>query len=191
MKQRTIWSLRLLDALGGVLVVTSLSTFCWFTILGTDATAQEVDRLRTDIMMARREVTSLRAERDRQQSMLNVRKSELSATGELPAEARLEEYFRALALLAEQNRLRVMRHNPLGTRSYPGLLERRFTYQVTGATADLIRFLWAVEQTDFWADVGYLKIEKAGSAEVSRSGDRVATLTISVFSASSGAKPNE
>jgi hypothetical protein len=80
----------------------------------------------------------------------------------------------------------VVRHNPLGPRSYPGLLEQRYAYEVMGRVADLARFLRDVEDAEFWADISYLKID-GGPPSADQggepNGERDALLTISLFSA--------
>jgi len=182
MNLTTKWSLRMIDLAGGAVVAACLGAFVWFALLRTDRTSDVVGQLRGQLQAARHQARVLRAECDRQRLSLNAHQTELGETGELPVHARVEEYFRNLASLAAQHRVRVMRHNPLASRTYSGLLERRFSYQVTGATVDLARFLRAIELTEFWADVAYLKIE-GGPNSAGVLPERVATLTISVFSA--------
>jgi len=172
----------MIDLAGGAVVAACLGAFVWFALLRTDRTSDVVGQLRGQLQAARHQARVLRAECDRQRLSLNAHQTELGETGELPVHARVEEYFRNLASLAAQHRVRVMRHNPLASRTYSGLLERRFSYQVTGATVDLARFLRAIELTEFWADVAYLKIE-GGPNSAGVLPERVATLTISVFSA--------
>ena len=104
--------------------------------------------------------------------------------GRLPTGTSVESYFQELSALALQNRLRVVRHNPLMARSYPGLLEQRFAYEVVGTLSDLAQFFKAIERTDFWADVSYLRIgDGRGSGRSGQRAMRTAVLTISIFSA--------
>jgi hypothetical protein len=77
----------------------------------------------------------------------------------------------------------VVRHNPLGPRSYPGLLEQRYAYEVIGTQPDLARFLRAIEDAEFWADISYLKIDGGKRQGGEPTDECDALLTISLFSA--------
>jgi hypothetical protein len=180
MKRVSRWSILLIDLIGGGLALACVGGFVWFTTLRPDQTAREVDRLNGLIRSAQRELSVMRVDRDRERSLLRARLAQLEESGDLPMETPVEEYFRSLSAMAKEYGLRVIRHNPLGHRTYPGLLERRYAYEITGATTDIMRFFQALERADFWADIGYLKI--TGTAAGAR-GERVASLTISVFSA--------
>ncbi len=48
---------------------------------------------------------------------------------------------------------------------------------------DITRFLRAVEETGFWADISYLKVEQGPGPPRGESTQRIASLTISLFSA--------
>jgi hypothetical protein len=117
---------------------------------------------------------------------LKERQVELATSGQLPAQIPIEEYFQTLSRLAGRHHLRVVRHNPLGPRSYPGLLEQRYAYEVIGTMPDIARFFRAIEDAEFWADISYLKID-GGPPSADQGGEptdeRDAILTISLFSA--------
>ncbi|MFQ5495959.1 MAG: hypothetical protein ACE5EX_11325, partial [Phycisphaerae bacterium] len=95
----------------------------------------------------------------------------------------VEAYFEALSAMAARHQLRVIRDHPLGPRHYPGLVEQRFLYEVTGATANLMRFLKDIESTSFWVDVSYLRIWSNEGAGNRAADKRKAVLTLSLFSA--------
>lgn len=176
------WLQMMLDLAGGAFLVGILGVFVWMTLLRTDRTALQLAELGGSVQQARGEIEDLHADRDRQRVTLKTRRAERDKSGHLPAQAPVEEYFRTLSDLAARNRLRVVRHNPLNSRTYPGLLERRYAYEVTGALPDIAGFFQAIEASDFWADIAYLKIDRGPQAS-NASRERVATLTISVFSA--------
>lgn len=182
MMTKTRWSQWMLDLAGGGFLAVVLGMFVWMTLLRTEKTAITLGELERTVQSARVEIDGLRAERDRQRITLKDRRSELQKSGQLPAQAPVEEYFRTLSDLAARNRLRVVRHNPLNNRTYPGLLERRYAYEVTGSLPDLVQFFQAIEASEFWADIAYLKIDQ-GPSLPNAVRERVATLTISVFSA--------
>ncbi len=176
------WSQWMLDLAGGGFLIVVLGAFVWMTLLRTDETALTLAELGRTTQSARNELDGLRAERDRHRATLKTRRAELQKSGQLPAQAPVEEYFRTLSDLAARYRLRVVRHNPLNSRTYPGLLERRYAYEVTGSLPDLAQFFQSIEASEFWADIAYLKIDQ-GPPSPNAARERVATMTISVFSA--------
>lgn len=177
--------LRIIDVLGGCAVSACVFGFVYLTMVRTDRTAVKIRELTSSIQAARQDARVLAAARDRQRATLVRHQAELAGTGQLPAETPVEEYFQTLSKIASKHRLRVIRHNPLTPRRYPGLLERRYAYEVTGSMPDLVRFLKAIEETDFWADVSYLKVDRGTGPEHQVANRRVAVVTISLFSAPS------
>ena len=131
----------------------------------------------------------MEAGRDQQRRMLVQRRRELSERGHLPETTPVEEYFQAIAAVAVDNRLLVVRHQPLSSRSYPGLLERRYVYEVAGGFSQLMQFLKAIEQSGFWADVSYFRIQKHRGTGKADSAERSAMLTMSLFSAAAAVEP--
>jgi hypothetical protein len=185
-------SLGITDVLGGSIVAACLVGAGWLTLVRNNETTGEVDQLKQLIHAARRDARALRAAQEQQLVTLAEYQAELAETGRLPLVPPIEEYFQVLSRLASEHHLRVVQHKPLTSRAYPGMLEQRYAYEVAGATADLVRFLSSIEQTDFWADVSYLKVDRGTGAEEMATSARVAALTISVFSLSpSNAAPDK
>lgn len=177
-------SILLMDLIGAAACAGLLSAFVWFACFRGDRTVAEIRELSETITDARRDLVGLRTSLDQQRTILQQRQAELVAGGQLPDETPIEEYFQTLSRVASSHRLHVVRHNPLSPRTYPGLLEQRYAYEVSGSMPDITRFLKAIEDAKFWADVSYLKID-AGSRQVGPASiERVASLTISVFSSS-------
>ncbi len=181
---------RIIDVIGGTVVAACVTAFFWSLATGSDRMRGEITHLTRAVGKASREVSSLRAEATRLREVLAQRREELNANGQLPTHAPVEEYFQALSASATERGLRVLRHNPLSARTYPGLLEQRYVFEVAGSTQSVIRFLEMIEQSDFWADVSYLVIEGNSRAGGRRAADRNAAgtsrqarLTISLFSA--------
>ncbi len=181
---------RIIDVIGGAVVVACVTGFFWSLAAGSDLTRGEIAHLTRAVGKASREVSSLRSEATFLREALAQRREELEANGQLPTHAPVEEYFQALSASATDRGLRVLRHNPLSARTYPGLLEQRYVFEVAGSTQSIIRFLETIEQSDFWADVSYLVIDGNSRAGGRRAADpyaegstRQATLTISLFSA--------
>jgi hypothetical protein len=52
-----------------------------------------------------------------------------------------------------------------------------------GVFPDILAFLKSIEETDYWADVSYLKVEQRTQSKTQTGRERVASLVISLFSA--------
>ncbi len=183
-------SLVALDVLGGSLVMACAVGFIWLVAVGSDRTSEEMTQLRQRIGHARRDLEALNLAQVQQQAVLKENEEKLAKGGRLPIHAPVEEYFRSLSAMAAQHHIRVLGHRPLASRRYPGLVEQLYAYEVTGSTGDIVRFLKAIEDAEFWADVSYLKVDGHGAADVHAGFDprgaseiRRAALTISLFSA--------
>lgn len=176
-------SVGVVDAVGATIAGTLLLAFCHQTFLSGDETRVEIARLTGLIHAAQRDARTLRATGRRQRDLVATRQEELLASGELPTEARVEEYFQVLSALSSRHGMEVIRHEPLAARHYPGLLEQRYAYEVSGSLPNLLRLLRSIEQADFWADVSYLEVQSGMSSRAPTSGQPVTVLTISLFSA--------
>ena len=192
MQRNGPWPLRIVDILCGCVVAACVSTLVWYTLIREDRTEAEIQDITGRIHSVRRDTRRLRAEGQRYHAMLATYREELAETGQLPSETPLEEYFQALSALSSDHGLRVMKHQPLAPREYTGLREQRYSYEVSGPFPQLVAFLKSIENTDFWADVSYLKLDAVKgrrSAGVDESEHRTVLLTISLFSAPPQAVP--
>jgi Tfp pilus assembly protein PilO len=185
------WSIRILDALCGCVVIACLSGFLWLTILREDGTKDEIETLKRVIHQAQQDRFTIIEDRRQQLEILADRQRKLEKTGRLPTETPVEEYFQTLAGVVSKHRLRVVKHHPLSTREYPDLLEQRYAYEVIGRLPDLVAFLRSIENTGFWADVSYLKVDPARGRKEAVPDERVASLTISLFSAPEADEPSD
>jgi len=177
------YGLSWIDVLAGCVVASCLGAFVWLGFVESKQAGHRIDQLSSQLQAARRDTAALLAAREEQKQLLAARTAELAETGQLPAKASVEEYFESLSILTRKLHLSVLRHQPLAPRRYPGLLEQRYTYEVTGSTPDLVHFLQKIEGTSFWADVSFLKIETGKTKKPARDDPRIASLTISLFSA--------
>jgi len=177
------WPLLLLDVFGATLSAAGLLLALWMTFFHGEHATTELSDLTQLISSATQNLSALRMAGDGQRATLKERQAELATSGQLPAQIPIEEYFQTLSRLAGRHNLRVVRHNPLGPRSYPGLLEQRYAYEVIGTMPDLARFFRAIEDAEFWADISYLKIDGGHGSGGEPTDDRNAVLTISLFSA--------
>jgi len=186
MKKERALSILIVDLAGGVISAGLLSVFAWSAFLRGDSTVTEIRELSATIAGSRRVLGELRTSLDQQSTVLKQRQADLAEGGKLPEQTPIEEYFQTLSQVASTHHLHVVRHNPLSPRTYPGLLEQRYAYEVTGTMPDIARFLKAIEDAKFWADVSYLRIGAGTQQGDGNSGERVAALTISIFSSSRG-----
>lgn len=185
------WSLRVIDLLCGCALAVCLLGFVWLTVVREDGTKAEIKELNRFIREGRQDHRALQAALQKQRALLTKRRAELAETGELPAEMPVEQYFQTLSNMASDHRLRVVRHNPLPSRHYPGLLEQRYAYEVSGSFPAITRFLKSIEEADFWADVSYLKVDGGGGSEAVARSERGAVLTLSLFSAPKSDGPDD
>ncbi len=172
-----------IDAVGGSITTVFVLVFLWLVLVQSRAATSDAKQLGQAVQSTRTNLAQVRATCDRLRTSLADRQAELLRTGRLPDHPPVEEYFQTLSELAAQNQLRVVRHNPLPSRTYSGLFEQRFAYEVMGSAPNVISFLWAIEHTDFWADVSYFKIDKGRIPVNGGVNQRAAVLTISLFSA--------
>jgi len=174
----------LIDLMGGALLVLVAALFLSMTAFAGDGTVSQIDTMEQSIAEARRSLALVRANMDESRARLKLNQQRLANQGRLPNAAPVDEYFRFLSSLATQHHLTVRNQIPLGERQYPGLSETPFAYEVTGSWPDLIRFLEAIENAPYWADVGYLTIHPLAE----QPGIRRALLTVCLFSV---ARPQE
>ncbi len=172
-----------IDLLGACALGVCVLAFGWLTVLrGDDVSANNAD-LTGAIQTAKRDLARYRSVRDRQRVILADRRAELASGGRLPDQAPIERYFQTLSTLAAQHRLRVRSHHPVSPRHYSGLLELRYAYELSGSMPDITRFFRSVEGTEFWADISFLKLDQGPGPPREGSSRRVASLTVSLFSA--------
>lgn len=183
MGTRIQWQLRMIDVVGGCIVTGCLIAFLYLSVIQTEANAQEVRRFAQAIKVTQRRMSKAQATAQEHQDALRNYKERLATQGHLPAHAPVEAFFRFLSATADHHNVRVVGQKPLTPRTYPGLCEHRFSYDVTGTFPNITRFLRAIERSDYWADVAYLKIDRPRSANASTSTNPAANLTISMFTA--------
>ncbi|MBI1826229.1 MAG: hypothetical protein HY287_00365 [Planctomycetes bacterium] len=175
-------NLVMFDGVFATVFAACLTAGAYLVFVRHDHTSSEIRDFRETIGKSRAEILNLKADRDRLNSLVTERKSVLAQSGILPPEMPIERYFENLSRLASEHHLQVLRQNPLSPRTYPGLLEQRFSFEVSGATTDLMFLLKSIENVEAWADVSFIKISDGKSRQESGSDDRVALLTISIFS---------
>ena len=191
MRRTNSWPIRVVDVLCGCTVAACLADFVWLTTLREDHAGADIETMRWSIDQARLDHRAAMDDRKQQLEILADRRAELAKTGQLPTDTPVEAYFQTLSSIVSHHHLRVVKHHPLSTRQYPDLLEQRYAYEVIGKLPDLVAFLRSIENTDFWADVSYLKVDPARGHKEAVPDERIASLTISLFSALLSKKPSD
>lgn len=175
-------SIPLIDACFAVVCSASIALLVSITVFRDGTADAEVVRLRRGLAASRADQVALQRVFDDQEALLRERRDLIDHTGRLPDRAPVEAFFQTLSTLARANDLKVLQSAPHSTRVYSGLTEHRYSYELSGTLAKIARFLYEVEQTEYWADVGYLKIVPASPASAPQDRNRKALLTLSLFS---------
>ncbi len=160
-----------------------LAGFVWLAFARGDRAGADVKVLDRVIRTGQRDVAKLNATLEAEQVRILSYQDEMSAQGQLPLQAPIEQDLRALSTLAQDNQLEVVRVAPLASREYPGLHELRYAFDVKGAMPDMLGFFKAVEDAPFWADISYLSISRPRSGSEKSGGALFGNLTMSLFSA--------
>lgn len=171
----------MLDVVGGAAVLGLLLCAGWLAFLRDHGGIREIDELIVGITKSRARLSELG-------SRITVREAELArleeaadTTGRLPQRIPVDEDLLAIDALARTHDVDVTRLLPIASVTYEGLKEHRYSLEAAGETANLMAFLRAIEQAEFWADVGYLKISAVPTKRGEPTRERIASLTISMF----------
>ncbi len=173
---------RFVDIIGASLFALCIATSVWLLAFHNDETSKQIGELKAWIRAGQQDAVILQSANTKKKAILASQQTTLAQTGRLPERAPIVSYFRTLSKIAAAHNLQVVQQHPLSERWYPGLLEQRWSYEVSGPTLNLIRFLKAIEDTAYWADVSHLKIDRGNGPDESVVRERVANLTISFFS---------
>lgn len=176
-------NLTITDMAGAGALAACLVAAGWLAFVRSNQTMTAIHELRDRVDGDRRELVSVRHRVEQATLELTKTRAKLEAVGQLPARPPVEAYSQTVLHLADRHRLRVIRQNPVAPRAYPGLLEERYAYAMHGATRDFVAFFAAIEMTDYWGDISYLKLESGASSGNDLRDNRRASFTVSLFSA--------
>lgn len=173
-----------IDAAGATVAVGGCALAAWLGWLRPDSTTDDIRTLSQSIPALETQLASSRADLSGRTEALLRQISELSEQGTLPRTAQVEASFHQITALATSCRLDVARVTPLASQAYPGIRESRYLLELSGTTTDIGRFLSGIEHSQLWVDVGYLSVSaKPERHDDQGSANRVASITISIFSA--------
>ncbi len=174
--------LMMMDAAGGTLVLGLLLTAGWLAFLRDQGGLSEIDELHIDISASESRLFDLRTRLSEREERVRILQVEADTTGRLPEQIPIEEDLNSIDKLALSFDVEVTRLLPIASVEYAGLTEQRYRLEAGGTTLNLLAFLRAIEDADFWADIGYLKIEAVPSVQGQDiSKKRVASFIISMF----------
>lgn len=181
-------TLVLVDSIGGALVLTCAVTFVWLTFLREDGADSEIESLTQAVTAMRKDLAEVNAEFDAGRAELETKNTDLAAEGQLPGRGPVDEDLKVLSELARRHQVKIVRMTELPSRRYPGLLELRYTLDARTPLSNLMDFFRALEEADIWADISYLKVVAGNAPGQVQQPERLAQLTVSLFSA---AEPTE
>ncbi len=173
------------DIIGGLATAACVAGFLWMAFVHSDRTSSTTATLRVACDHAEQNLGQLTREKNDKRAQLEERQSLLDRSGRLPERTPIEPYFQTLSQLTARHHLRILSQSPLASRTYLGLLEQRYAFEISGAMPDLASFLQSVEATEFWADVSYMSITSRPSMTPDAPAERIARLTLSLFSSAS------
>ncbi len=181
--------LMMIDLAGGLVVLGLLLTDGWLAFLRDRGGLSEIVELRASISDSKSRLFDLNERLADQEERVRGLQAEADTTGRLPEQIPIEEDLQSIDTLAKWYDVEVTRLLPLASMEYAGLKEQRYSLEASGKTLNLLAFFRAIEEADFWADIGYLKIEAAPSNQVEPTNKRVASLVISMFLAAPPTEP--
>jgi Tfp pilus assembly protein PilO len=177
-------SLIVIDLAGACIVTSCVGALVWMVLLRDNEAGKQAADLRDSVSTLRKDLGALRGTLDEQQARVAKQKEELAERGALPERTPIEAELNQLSQLARSSSIDILAVSPLPEQTYPGLLELRYSIQITGRMPDIAQFFRAIEAAPMWADVSYMHIDEGGNrSQEPGSQPRLATLTMSFFSA--------
>lgn len=178
-------SLKLIHLCGAAGMLVCVVTFFSLSSANHERRAQEVKALELSLQQDQDHRLALLEARETQATLNAKHATALKDTGAPPPDVSFETYIEMIAKAASRNELQIIRHIPLDSQAYPGLIVRQFTIEVAGTFGDLMEFLRITEAMNCWADISHFKIDKPLGLAGNRSRIQSALLTFALFSSDS------
>jgi len=175
-------SLLIYDALGAAIVLGSLGMGLYNGLTGHGIASQRLADLRREHSEATRQLDSARQRLKLTASQLEQVRREVQQRGSLPAQSATESDLRRISQLAREHAVQLVDVAPASARVYTGLVEVRYNMRAKGTYPALIRWLRALEQEPFWADITRLSLSAARRTNDEENPRRMAELTVSLYS---------
>lgn len=185
-----------IDLAGAATVLALLLTGAWSGLIRTSPAKAELNGIRTELELKRRDLAGMQRELAKFQSTLREREGEMAGLGAPPERSPIEEDLRTLSELMTRHGLHVAEVSPLGSNSYPGVLESKYRLRAGGRCSDLAQALRGFENCRFWGDITHLQISAPAGRGAGAAEFREADLTLSFYTTiqpspatTSGTKP--
>ncbi|GMU37556.1 MAG: hypothetical protein KJ057_09415 [Phycisphaerae bacterium] len=182
-KHPTLW----IDVSGAGLCLLLAVGLIWYS-KGPMGKAARMDELKASIGQMHRDAAAAEAQVQEQRRVLESLRATLAQAERLPADAPIPQCQARLAELARASGVRITNFLPLPDREYPGIVERRFTFEARGTTKDVLTFLKGIESDEHWVDIGYLSLARPVGPDLDARG-RTLAFAISMYSAAPGVAP--
>lgn len=167
------------DVVGGAVFATIVLACAWLLTMRFREQSDDMATLTTELNRAQSDLAALRLVHDRQAEQLRLRRKEIATSGWLPDHAPVESILKSIGEAAAARELTVVAQKPLSARTYPGVREERYAYDVVGASGGIAGLLGDIERSGWWCDVSFLSVESITDDAPPRVR---ASLTLSLFS---------
>ncbi len=178
------WSVWGVDLSCGAVVAALACSALWLLVNYIDRSGQELTDKRKALSSARQTLATLQVANASQQAAILQQTTDLIDRGTLPSQFPTGSYFQDLTLLATEAGVTIQSQIPMVAAEYPGLVEARSQFEISGSLQAILTFFDAIERSTYWADVGFFSLAQGGGADPS-SRDHSAKFTISMFSSRS------
>ncbi len=178
----TQWSIWGVDLACGAMVALLACVAIWLIITYVDRSGQELTEIRKELARTRQSLARYQVAESAVQAKIKKQTADLAQQGTLPDQFPIGSYFRDLTSMAIKAGVTVQSQVPMVATEYPGLVEQRSQFEVSGSLQSILTFFEAIEQSSYWADIGYFSLAQ-GSSRGTSTLERHAKFTISMFSA--------
>lgn len=168
-----------IDVVGSAVLTMLILACAWLLTMRFREQSDAMATFNAELTRAQSDLTALRVVHERQAEQLRLRQVEVATSGWLPDRAPVESILKSIGEAASQRELTVVAQKPLPARTYPGVREERYAYDVVGGTDGIAAFLGDIEQGSWWCDVSFLSVESITEDVPPRVR---ASLTLSLFS---------
>jgi hypothetical protein len=172
-----------IDLMAGVAIVALIAVGSWNGLLRASPAKAELARIRSELEGKRRDLAGLEREAAHFETALREKQAAMASAGAPPARSPIEQDLRTLTELMRRHGLHVAEISPLGSTSYPGVLESKYRLRASGRCAELAQALRGFEGCRFWGDITSLQISSPAGSPGASGDTREADLTLSFYSA--------
>jgi len=149
-----------IDVAGTLLTAGIVVSAAWFSIFKPDTATSKMRVVAGELAHMRADLAQLQSLLDRHTRQRATLQQEAADKGRLTERSPAQHNLAAITGMAKKNGVRVLRVDPVAEVLYPNIQELRYRLETAGTYADHLRFLDEFEQSTFWSDLTFLKIEQ-------------------------------